>query len=242
MYGIYTDSPQLFSELALEVRLFSDERQIILLDAPTSEGFCIIHTSCEADGFYSKSILTIDGIEACSREVKLDVQYTDDIEFKKYKKRAAKQSIYDCLRSYYKKDVPWGSLTGIRPTKLFRQIANNQGLDNALRKFSADFFVSNEKLALSEEIYNVQCEIIKSVNAEDLNIYIGIPYCISKCAYCSFSSGLTSKNGDEEKRYVDALLKELKLIKINIKLEVFILVGERQRHLLIKILKDYYLQ
>ena len=93
MSGIFTDSPQLFSELALEIRLFTDDRHIEELSAPSQQGFCLVHVSDETDGFYSKAELFIDGTCVCSKEVKLNVPFSGELEFKKYKKRAAKQSV-----------------------------------------------------------------------------------------------------------------------------------------------------
>ncbi len=213
MTSLYTNAPELFGELSLEIRLFTDERRIEQTDCIKSEGMCIAHTSDESSGFFSEAVLYLDGVKASEGSVFLKNSAASVLEFKKYKKRAAKQSVYDCLKAYFQQNMPWGSLTGIRPTKLFRQISNASGKDAARAKFLREFFVSDEKTSLAETICGVQQKIIASANTAEIDVYIGIPFCTTKCAYCSFSSGLTSKNGELERRYVDALIREIELMK-----------------------------
>ncbi len=211
MLSLMTDSPALAGELAEEIRLFIDERRIETVSAIPGEGMCIAHSSEETDGFYSRAVLFCEGAEKSSAEVHIPARAENETQFKKLKKRAAKQAVYDCLKEYFGREMPWGSLTGIRPTKLMRTLAGELGGDGAAEVFRGDFFVSGEKTALAREICAAQSGIIDSVSEKDIDIYIGIPFCTTRCAYCSFSSGVTSKDGGAEKRYVDSLLKEAKL-------------------------------
>ena len=125
---------------------------------------------------------------------------------KKYKKRRAKQAVYRCLRDFFGGDRPWGSLTGVRPTKLYRETPDAKAV------FLEEFDVSTEKTALVRKICAIQRSFIESVAENDLDVYIGIPFCASKCAYCSFASSVATKTGQRERAYVDALLSELSIL------------------------------
>ena len=93
---------------------------------------------------------------------------------------------------------PWGSLTGIRPTKLLRELCARVGDEEAVRQFSEVFSVRIDKLRLAATINAVQKRFIESVQPNDLDVYIGIPYCKTRCLYCSFGAELAKKNAVEE--------------------------------------------
>ena len=76
----------------------------------------------------------------------------DALDVKRQQKRALKLCVYQVMQELYPVATPWGSLTGIRPTKLFREIAGRQGEAEARRSFRELFTVSPEKQSLVEEI------------------------------------------------------------------------------------------
>ncbi|MDR1805690.1 MAG: coproporphyrinogen dehydrogenase HemZ [Clostridium sp.] len=96
--------------------------------------------------------------------------------------------LYRCLCLATDKLMPWGVLTGVRPTKLFRRLAQEHGLSAAEEYFSEQLLVSPQKIALARTIYNNQRELIAKSGPQDFSLYIGIPFCPSRCAYCSFVS------------------------------------------------------
>ena len=212
MVTLRTNAPELAGEIAEEIRLFIDERRIEESDS-AGEGYHLAQESCEKNGFYSKAVLFVDGKEASRGECALALSAETELEFKKYKKRAAKQSVYNCLKDYFKREMPWGSLTGIRPTKLLRKLITEHGEAEALRILGEEYFVCEAKRNLAQQICREQQEFIDSANDSMVDIYIGIPFCTTRCAYCSFASGLTTKNGLAEQAYVDALLKEIEFSK-----------------------------
>ena len=212
MVSLRTNAPELAGEIAEEIRLFIDERRIEEAEE-AQEGYFLTQTSEEKNGFYSKAVLFVDGEKVSEGSCSLELTAKNELEFKKYKKRAAKQSVYNCLRDHFRKEMPWGSLTGIRPTKLLRKLMAEHGEEDALRMLEEEFFVNEEKRALAKEICRVQHDIIHSADDRQVDIYIGIPFCTTRCAYCSFASGLTTKNGLAEQAYVDALLREIEASK-----------------------------
>lgn len=107
------------------------------------------------------------------------------------------------------KRLPWGILTGIRPMKLFRKLLLDRCLDDARKILREFYLVSNEKIRLLEQIYNNQQPLLKMVPFDcAVGIYIGIPFCPTKCTYCTFPSFVNS-GGDTQQLFFEALMKEL---------------------------------
>ena len=136
------------------------------------------------------------------------VEYEAD---RKATKNVLKSMRYELLRDYTGQDLPWGNLTGIRPTKipmaLLEQGWKNTEIADYMRK---TYYTSNEKTALSIMIANRERHILKDINYEDgYSLYVGIPFCPSICLYCSFSSSPLSVWKNKVDTYLDALCKEI---------------------------------
>ena len=136
------------------------------------------------------------------------VEYEAD---RKATKNVLKSMLYELLRDYTGQDLPWGNLTGIRPTKipmaLLEQGWKNTEIADYMRK---TYYTSNEKTALSIMIANRERHILKDINYEDgYSLYVGIPFFPSICLYCSFSSSPLSVWKNKVDTYLDALCKEI---------------------------------
>ena len=103
---------------------------------------------------------------------------------------------------------PWGSLTGIRPTRLLRELIAAEGEGEAIRMMKEDFDVSPDKLRLAWETVAVQRPILQSQTPQDADVYIGVPFCASRCLYCSFASQVRTKNTDMA-AYLDGLCRDI---------------------------------
>ena len=130
---------------------------------------------------------------------------------RKATKNVLKSMMYELFRDYTGQDLPWGNLTGIRPTKipmaLLEQGWKNTEIADYMRK---TYYTSNEKTALSIMIANRERHILKDINYEDgYSLYVGIPFCPSICLYCSFSSSPLSVWKNKVDTYLDALCKEI---------------------------------
>lgn len=138
----------------------------------------------------------------------------DNDQLKKVRliKRYAKILLYDSLQKEYPEYHPWGSLTGIRPVKLFRSLTEKEGVD-AEKYFIDTYKVSREKTNLIKRIYDVQKPIYERGD-RGIDLYIGIPFCLSRCYYCSFiSQDLTHTPNEMVDRYVDVLIKDILFAK-----------------------------
>ena len=130
-----------------------------------------------------------------------------------------KRLIYTSLSNYSKKELPWGTLTGIRPTKIPMAMLEEGASDEEIRSYMKEtYYCSDEKIQLSTEIAKWEMKLLGSLDYESgYSLYVGIPFCPSTCLYCSFTSyplGRWEKRVDE---YLDALCKELDFIAEELK-------------------------
>ncbi|MDY2695677.1 MAG: coproporphyrinogen dehydrogenase HemZ [Eubacteriales bacterium] len=138
--------------------------------------------------------------------------YKDELTQKRYLKRAVKNELYKILSKKFNRELPWGSLTGIRPTKVAYELLDS-GVDKYFIKeaLMKDFNVSESKaLLVAQTIKNQTC-IIKNDNLVDL--YINIPFCPTKCSYCSFISSEYKQVEKIIPDYIHALIKEIRATK-----------------------------
>ena len=157
-----------------------------------------------------------DGI---GNEDKDGIEKDNKSELEKEKKKKFKQAhmhnLYLALRKLTGKDLPWGSLTGVRPTKLARQMILKGSTEEEIRSFyEQDRFVSKEKSTLAIEIAKRETEIISSVHPySGYSLYIGIPFCPTRCAYCSFLSGAIGPWQKRIPEYLSCIEKELDFVR-----------------------------
>ena len=138
----------------------------------------------------------------------------EQTEDRKIRKNKLKQVLYKLLSQLTGQTLPWGNLTGIRPTKIAMGLIES-GMSNAqaAEYMRNTYFTSKEKTALAITIANRERELLKDIDYEKgYSLYVGIPFCPSICLYCSFSSSLLQRWKDQVDAYLDALLKELDFI------------------------------
>lgn len=127
-------------------------------------------------------------------------------------KKRCKLGLYDALSAYFNQQLPWGALTGIRPTKLaYDLIKNGIKISNLHSYFKNNYRVSDEKINLILEI--IQNQKPMEQNDALVDFYVNIPFCTTKCSYCSFISAPIDKVANYVTPYVDALLKEIEFAK-----------------------------
>ena len=126
-------------------------------------------------------------------------------------KYAVDTRLYEACRAYTGRELAWGLLTGVRPTKLAMQkLEEGMDRDAFVRWFREDSYVSGEKAQLAWEIAGREKSLLDRLDCRDgYSLYVGIPFCPSVCSYCSFSSGSLAQWQDHIGDYLAALLKEL---------------------------------
>lgn len=165
-----------------------------------------------------KHEMTITADEYINRVVIKDKVYTyteakyseDNILLsERYKKRAAKRAVYRALSSYTDKALPWGSLTGIRPTHLAYEYLDNGGEREKISEYLIkNFDVSPLRAGLIGDIIKAQSKYYCR-KADRVNLYIHIPFCPSRCSYCSFTSLVYEKALKYISSYLNVLTEEI---------------------------------
>lgn len=120
------------------------------------------------------------------------------------------QLLYKLLCNFTGLTQPWGILTGVRPVKLLRRLAEESSEEQAVKKFEKDFFVSNEKIALSRETEHNERKILELSKPESFSLYVGIPFCPSRCSYCSFVMASIERAEKLIEPYTKLLCEEIK--------------------------------
>ncbi len=198
-----TNAEELYAELKLVIDMFHGE----------NENIKIIHNQSK------QSNKLINNFKIFANEQVFE-HYTENqiesnisqIEHKKLVKRYTKLSLYSALAKINKKDLPWGSLTGVRPTKLaYELLSQGVKLENISSTLSKTFFLSKQKADLVCEIINNQKFL--EIKSNYINLYINIPFCTTRCSYCSFLAGEISKCNRFVEPYISALKKEINEVK-----------------------------
>lgn len=120
--------------------------------------------------------------------------------------REVKRSLYLFLCELTGKKFPWGSLTGIRPTLVAQEENYNS------KALSSKYCVREDKAELACSTAKRESEILQKIPEDTLGVYVGVPFCPTRCEYCSFISQDIVKHMDRLPLYAEALEKEIKLI------------------------------
>lgn len=129
-------------------------------------------------------------------------------------KNNIKAFIYQSLEAYTQKSLPWGNLTGIRPTKIAMGMLEQGKTDADIETFMKDVhFVSDEKVKLSIDIAHREKDLLSPLHIEDgYSLYIGIPFCPTTCLYCSFTSYPICAYEKMVEDYIDCVCKEMDFV------------------------------
>ncbi len=126
------------------------------------------------------------------------------------KSTAASKAFFRAASEFCGYTPPWGILTGVRPTKLaFEKIAAGMTKDQTVKSLRSEYLLFPRKAILATDIARYESKIIKKYTDNDCSLYISIPFCPTRCAYCSFISYATKKLLSMIPDYLEALKKEL---------------------------------
>jgi len=167
-------------------------------------------------------------------------------------KQEIKLAIYDLLSVKRKSTSPWGILVGVRPVKLVHDMLD-LGLSSEVvgLKLRDEYRISDEKIELAIQIAEVERPFIENAGTDPISLYVCIPFCPTKCLYCSFPSNAMGQKGKLMEPYLKALLKEIeevsKMIKQSGQTVDCIYVGggtptalnEKQLEILLSALKEH---
>ena len=197
---INTNLEHLQSELIEVINLFEGAEQ-----------FNIRHKFTEGENKVVNTVTVNGKVYAYGNLLRGEI---DELEKKRLVKRYAKLSLYKALSKFTGKDLPWGSLTGIRPTKLAYQQLEKTG---EFESFFIDTMkVSEQKTALIKDILSAQKNVYVK-DDENTDFFVFIPFCPSRCKYCSFICADIKRSQNHVDAYIDALVEEINFSKKFIK-------------------------
>ena len=151
------------------------------------------------------------GMDAIKKSVLL-TGFSDYTADRKKIKSELKKCLYELLSEITGQKLPWGTLTGIRPVKLPGLMLEAGMTDEEIiLGMKKEYLASDEKIALSLEIAKRERELLRDIDyKKGYSLYVGIPFCPTRCLYCSFTSFSLAAWGKYVDAYVDALCKEIR--------------------------------
>ena len=139
-----------------------------------------------------------------------DIEKTDILEDNELKREkiSTRKSLYNVLERFTETPPKWGILTGVRPVKIYHTLREKGFSEEEIRKtLMREYRLEEEKAGLVMKIGSLERDIIYPLDKDRYSLYIGIPFCPTRCSYCSF----TSNKYDEKKadKYIDYLEREM---------------------------------
>ncbi len=136
-------------------------------------------------------------------------KFTEGEKYERTSKSAIGMAVYNAGVCLTGKDIPWGILTGIRPSKVAYEQICRYGESEAKRNLKERYFLSENKCELAIQVAKNEGEILKLSDDNNCSLYISIPFCPSRCNYCSFISYATPKLFELIPAYIDKLINEI---------------------------------
>ena len=180
------------------------------IDAPTDED-CICFSQSKGSRFTTVTCrVRTDGNEGYGRAGISNEQMSDAVMEDRHLQRMVKMAFYRAaLRAGHDKPV-WGALTGVRPGKLMTELLHASGDPRkALLEFQDIYDVSPERARLCLDTSRYTEQVSDLLTERDICLYVGIPFCPTRCDYCSFVSQSVEKSMELIPPFLDALDKEI---------------------------------
>lgn len=156
---------------------------------------------CLTERIVGESITLSVVLCADGREI-LQVQDVSADTDEKEQERIMSVLLYRVLREYTGRDMPWGILTGVRPVKVIAQRSDAEAAEKLL--------ISDEKIQLARTISRVQQPMIDAIPKNSYSLYVSVPFCPTRCSYCSFVSHSVDKAASRMDEYVGRLCEEMR--------------------------------
>lgn len=203
------------------IRVFLPDVKIVRAEDTADEGdYCLL----TLDGNKISIRLSLEGRTYDSQGVFcLDCRAFNESEDSYFERKMAVM-LYDMLREITGYTPPWGILTGVRPAKLMTKLIASQGQEKAVDYFINELKVSQDKTNLALMVSKNETPIIEGSKADSYSLYVSVPFCPTRCSYCSFISHSNESAKKLIPEYVEKLCDEIaetaKIAKdLNLRLE-----------------------
>lgn len=173
------------------------------------------------DDFIIKSEITnqetICTIYQNKKQIVCEKNYLKNTEqnvFSNEEARIVKLTVFNAIQKIRPLNMPWGILTGVRPTKKINEMLENGFLETDIKSIlTKKYLATEEKINLAINIAKIEKNILKNNNKNKISIYLGIPFCPTRCVYCSFTSFNLSQYKKKVDLYLNCLEKEVIALK-----------------------------
>ncbi len=166
---------------------------------PESGDYLVSELICGNDSIVYNTSLVLDG-----------KTYTYSHSAAEHSKIHVKKSINEVMKKALGTYLPWGLITGIRPSKIAREMSDNGHDETVIRdKFENYYECSKLKTDLALAVSKREKILIDTMPKNSVSLYIGIPFCPTRCLYCSFTSQSIKFSNRLTEPYMDALCKEI---------------------------------
>ena len=163
----------------------------------------------EAGQALAETVLTVDGRTARGQARTAIPDGADEYEGERLRQRAVKLSFFEAARALTGVTPAWGALTGIRPAKLAAGLLEEGKSEEEADRILRDvYFVSDSRRKLCLPCAKAGLEAKQGLKKNEISLYVGIPFCPTRCAYCSFVSNSVEKSFHLVEPYLQALLAE----------------------------------
>ena len=138
------------------------------------------------------------------------VSLAEEINFATHEAIAVGRAIFAAGKELLGHTPPWGILTGVRPAKVANSLLRTgKGILKTKKVLRDEYFLNPQKAGLAVAVANAEYKIMKKTPRDTCSLYISIPFCPSRCAYCSFVSYTTKRLLSMIDDYLDALIVDL---------------------------------
>lgn len=189
--------------------LFPGELPVYEPICPGDDDWAVVTLAEETEGCRITVELALGG-KSASRTLTAPLSGTD-FEKEGHRRHAMARCFFLAARDVTGATPPWGMLTGVRPDKpVTWALAEGKSPEEARKMLEKEYFVTPERSALALETGETALRAIRRLFPRDIDIYVGIPFCPTRCVYCSFVSQSVEKSFALVPPYVEALAAELR--------------------------------
>ncbi len=188
--------PQYYDDAVVLVRSFFPRIEVVKTDGNEAAGDPVIRHLPQQDSLF-----------VCP-----EIPDADAGEDKKTRHETFKRELYRALSAFTGKTLPWGYLTGVRPSKIaFAMLEEGAAEERILEKFEKEHLCRDDKARLALTVAKRERQILGMRDFSDgYSLYISIPFCPTTCLYCSFPSYPIAGHQAQVEPYLDALIKEMR--------------------------------
>lgn len=178
------------------LQIFDGERPVFVDEKPSDdENHAVSSIALNGTKVSSHTRVRYGGRTFTGEAVNSHAPVSDGVLYDRECQRLVKLSFFRAARQVTGRELPWGATTGIRPsTLLTRMVRQGAAIDAAEKRLMRDYYVTPVRARLARDCAVYELEAQKSLDKRDIAIYIGIPFCPTRCAYCSFVSHSVEKS------------------------------------------------